>query len=129
MGHHKFDTSVAMLVAAQIHKVSNPQVALLLAGEWLMRIIRPGLMVRNNHSEEGLSFETLALEKDLSTPRSTCRTSTVAAHIALPLPAWRNSSCLRRLPIRTPRQALLAGSEAIGGPHGNPHARTSFRAP
>ena len=48
-------------------------------------------MVRNNDSEQGLSLETLGLEKNLSTLSSTSRTSRVAARIALPLSAWRIS--------------------------------------
>ena len=36
-------------------------------------------MVRNNVSEEGLSFEALGLEKDLGTPSSSRRNSRVAA--------------------------------------------------
>lgn len=38
---HKFDTAVAMLVVIPVHKICNPQAALLFAGEWLARIIRP----------------------------------------------------------------------------------------
>ena len=41
MGCHKFDTAVAMPVVVLVHKIYNPQAALLLAGEWLARIIRP----------------------------------------------------------------------------------------
>ena len=41
MGFHKFDTAVAMPVVVPIHIIYNPQAGLLLAGEWLSRIIRP----------------------------------------------------------------------------------------
>jgi hypothetical protein len=41
MGCHKFDAAVAMPVVVPIHKIYNPQAGLLLAGEWLTRIIRP----------------------------------------------------------------------------------------
>ena len=37
IGFHKFDTAVAMPVVVSDH---NPQAGLLLAGEWLARIIR-----------------------------------------------------------------------------------------
>ena len=40
IGCHKFDAAVAMSVVVPIHKIYNPQAGLLLAGEWLARIIR-----------------------------------------------------------------------------------------
>ena len=40
IGRHKFDAAVAMPVVVPLHKIYNPQAGLLLAGEWLTRIIR-----------------------------------------------------------------------------------------
>jgi len=51
IGRHKFDAAVAMPVVVPLHKIYNPQAGLLLAGEWLTRIIRPVFMVRNNDSK------------------------------------------------------------------------------
>ena len=39
MGCHKFDAAVAMPVVVPLYKIYNPQAGLLLAGEWLARII------------------------------------------------------------------------------------------
>ena len=41
IGSHKLDTAVAMLVVIPVHKIFNPRAALLFAGEWLARIIKP----------------------------------------------------------------------------------------
>ena len=40
MGCHIFDIAVAKFVGVPVHKICNPQAALLLAGERLARIIR-----------------------------------------------------------------------------------------
>ena len=40
IGRPKFDGAVTMSVVVPIHKIYNPQAGLLLAGEWLARIIR-----------------------------------------------------------------------------------------
>ena len=91
---HKFNTAVAIPVDKTVHKICNPQAALLIASEWPAWVLIRYLMVRNTNSEQGLSLETLGLEKDLSTPSSSSRSSRFAARIALRLSAWRINSCL-----------------------------------
>ena len=56
---------------------------------------------------------TLGLEKDLSTPSSSRRLSSVAARMALPLSAWRISGWGRLRLIRSRRQARVTRSAAI----------------
>lgn len=58
-------------------------------------------MVRNCDSELGLSFESLGLEMDLSTLRSSSRTSRLAARTVLLLSELIIRGCLRRLVIRS----------------------------
>ena len=41
IGRHKFDAAVAMSVVVPVHKIYNPRAGLLLASEWLARVIRP----------------------------------------------------------------------------------------
>ena len=40
IGRHKFDAAVAMPVVVPVHKFYNPRAGLLLASEWLARVIR-----------------------------------------------------------------------------------------
>ena len=41
IGCYKFDVAVALLVVVPFHIICNPQAALLFAGQWFARIIRP----------------------------------------------------------------------------------------
>ena len=43
MRRHEFDIAVPRFVGVPVHMIGKPQAVLLLAGEWLVRIIRPVL--------------------------------------------------------------------------------------
>jgi len=121
VGRHEFDRAVPVPVVVPILKCTRPFTGLALAGKGPGRVIRPVLTVRSRDSEYGLSLETLGRDKDLSTPISSSRDSSVAPRIALPLSAWRISGCCWhwRLPkplgrwYRSLRQARCTRSAAI----------------
>ena len=74
-GCHEFDATVAVPVVVPVDERGNPLTGLLFGCKWLAVVIRPILpaprdfvyTVPNRDSEYWLSFETLCLEKDLST--------------------------------------------------------------
>ena len=110
---HELDPAVAVLVVVPIDERGHPLTSLLFGGKWLAGVIRPILTaprdfvytVLNSDSEYGLSFDTRGLEKDLRTPSSSSRHSSVAARLALPLSACRINGCFLPLLIRSLRQA------------------------
>jgi hypothetical protein len=120
---YELNAAVAVPMVVPIDERGAPLTGLLFGCKWLAGVIRPILpaprdfvyTVLNRDSEYGLSFETLGLEKDLSTPNSSNRLSSVAARIALPLSACRTKGCLRPLLIRSRKQALLTRSAAMAG--------------
>jgi hypothetical protein len=95
IGCDELDAAVPVPVVVPADKRRHPLTGLVLAGEWLTRVIRSVLTaprdfvytVLNRDSEYGLSLLTRGLENDLSTPSSSRRLSSVAARMALPLSA------------------------------------------
>ena len=78
MGRHEFDGAVPVSVVVPVHKHRQPFTGLVLGGKGPAEVVGPGL----DRSEQGfrvrVSLETLGLEKDLSTPISSSRDSSVA---------------------------------------------------
>jgi hypothetical protein len=89
LGRHEFDAAVAVPVVVPIDERGHPLTSLLFGGKGLAGVIRPILTaprdfvytVLNSDSEYGLSFDTHGLEKDLRTPSSSSRLSSVAARM------------------------------------------------
>ena len=118
LGRHEFDAAVAALVVVPVDELGDPQTRLFFGGKWFAGVIRSILStytVLNRDSEYGVSLETRGRKKDLRTPSSSKRLSSVAARMALPLSAWRISGCCRPLLIRSRRQAWLTRSAAMAG--------------
>jgi len=93
MGRHEFDVAVAVPLVVPIHKCSYPFACFVLAGKVPAGVVVAVFDRRKRDSEYGLSLDPLGLEKDLSTPISSSRDSSVASRIALPLTAWRIRGC------------------------------------
>ena len=91
VGRHEFDRAVVVPVVVPINERHHPLTSLVLAGKGPAWVVGPVF----DRSEQGfrvrVSLETLGREKDLSTPISSSRDSSVAPRISLPLSAWRIS--------------------------------------
>jgi len=71
------------------------------------------LQVRNNASENGLSFETRGRLNDAMTPSRSIVTFIVAPFIGLPLSAWSTSGPVRHFSAQTARLSTWAASSAV----------------
>ena len=125
VGWHELDSALAVPVVVPVHKRRHPLASSQRAGEGPIRVVRLLFGLPEQCFRVRVTFDTRGLEKDLSTPSSSRRLSSVAARMALPLSACRINGCRRPLLIRSRRQALLTRSAAMAGSSRSPTSQAT----
>ncbi len=131
---HAFECVVTDSMILPAHKQVHPAAGLILARKGPAGVIGPVFTARDRDSQSGLSFVSTVLEKDLSTPTSSSRDSSVAPRMALPLSAWRIRGCSWHWSGPKPlgrrkcslRHACCTRSKAMSAAPPRPHQRPSL---